>query len=112
MPRKLLRQIAASHLPITFYRPDDIEEVRMLCSEGMVIALFPSASDSRQLRGNAPAAAEVLAVTQKGLEDLADFSYPSASQEPAKPWLGARIASLVNTLGADARNAPARAGRR
>lgn len=112
MPMKLLRQIAASHLPLTFYRPDEVDEVRVLCAAGMVIAVVPPQADSRLLPGNAPSAAQVLAMTQKGLEDLDDFSYPVAPKEPAKPWLSARIAGLVRTLGADARNGSSRAGKR
>ncbi|WP_076997475.1 hypothetical protein [Variovorax sp. KK3] len=98
MSMKLLRQIAASRLPITFYRPDDVDEVRVLCSAGMVIAIVPAASDPLLLSGKAPAA-QVLAVTQKGLEDLADFSYPTVTSEASKPWLSARIANLVSAFG-------------
>ncbi|PSL81067.1 hypothetical protein C7T35_28865 [Variovorax sp. WS11] len=44
-------------------------------------------------------AAQVLAVTQKGFEELADFSYPSTPKDESKPWLSARIAALVSAQG-------------
>ena len=88
MSLDLLRQIAASHLPITFHRPDDIDRVRALCAAGSVIALVPAVFEAQS-------PAQVLAVTQQGLEELAEFSYPSAPKDAAKPWLGDRIAALV-----------------
>ncbi|WP_249938032.1 hypothetical protein [Variovorax sp. 3P27G3] len=78
MTMNLLRQIAASRLPVTFYRTDDIDQVRLLRAAGLVVALVPSPSDPSTLSGT-PSAAQVLAVTQKGREELAKFNYPQAS---------------------------------
>ena len=98
MSMDLLRQIASSRLPLTFHHPDDVDRVRLLRAAGLVIAMIPATSDPIKLSGPADAA-EVLAVTQKGLEELASFSYPSASQEASKPWLSSRIAALVSSRG-------------
>lgn len=98
MSMDLLRQIASSRLPLTFHHPDDIDRVRLLRAAGLVIAMIPAPSDPLKLSGPADAA-QVLAVTQKGLEELASFSYPAASQDAAKPWLTARIARLVSSRG-------------
>ena len=77
MTMNLLRQIAASRLPVSFYRPEDIDQVRILRAAGLVVALVPAPSDPLALTG-APMAAQVLAVTQKGREELARFDYPEA----------------------------------
>jgi len=98
MSTDLLRQIAASHLPITFHRPDDIDRVRALCAAGSVIALVPSLSAAHSPAEKATPA-QVLAVTQRGLEELADFSYPAPPQDTPKPWLSSRIAALVSARG-------------
>lgn len=77
MTMDLLRQIASSRLPMTFYRSEDIDRIRVLRSAGLVVALVPAPSDPLTLSG-APSAAQVLAVTQKGREELASFGYPEA----------------------------------
>jgi hypothetical protein len=77
MTMNLLRQIAGSRLPVTFYRTEDIDGVRLLRAAGLVVALVPSPSDPLALSGE-PSAAQVLAITQKGREELAAFSYPES----------------------------------
>ena len=39
MTMNLLRQIAASRLPVSFYRPEDIDQVRILRAAGLVVGL-------------------------------------------------------------------------
>ncbi|KQX87140.1 hypothetical protein [Variovorax sp. Root473] len=75
MAMNLLKQIAGSRLPVSFYRTEDIDQVRLLRAAGLVVALVPAPSDSLTLSGSA-SAAQVLAITQKGREELANFSYP------------------------------------
>lgn len=77
MTMNLLKQIAGSRLPVTFYRTGDIDQVRILRAAGLVVALVPSPSDPLSLSGSA-LAAQVLAVTQKGREELAKFNYPES----------------------------------
>lgn len=80
MTMNLLKQIAGSRLPLTFYRIEDIDQVRLLRAAGLVVALVPSPHDSPS---RAPASAQVLAVTQKGLEELARIRYP---ESPPPRW--------------------------
>ena len=77
MTMNLLRQIATSRLPISFYRTEDIDQVRILRAAGLVVALIPAPSNPLTLSGDG-LAAQVLAVTQKGREELARFDYPEA----------------------------------
>lgn len=77
MTMNLLKQIAGSRLPVTFYRSGDIDQVRILRAAGLVVALVPSPSNPLLLSGSVPAA-QVLAVTQKGHEELAKFNYPES----------------------------------
>ena len=77
MTMNLLKQIAGSRLPVTFYRTEDIDQVRVLRAAGLVVALVPSPSDPLSFSGSA-LAAQVLAVTQKGREELAKFNYPES----------------------------------
>jgi len=82
MTMNLLTQIAGSRLPVSFHRTEDIDQVRLLRAAGLVVALVPSPSDPLSLSGSATAA-QVLAITEKGREELAKFSYP---QSPAPRW--------------------------
>lgn len=82
MTMNLLKQIAGSRLPVTFYRTGDIDQVRILRAAGLVVALVPSPSDPLSLSGSTPAA-QVLAITQKGREELAKFNYP---ESPPPRW--------------------------
>ncbi|MBT2324848.1 hypothetical protein J7E62_21155 [Variovorax paradoxus] len=97
MSMDLLQQIAASRLPLTFHRAEDIDKIRVLRAAGLVIAMVPSPSDPLNFGGTATAA-QVLAVTRKGREELSSFSYPD-EQRPAsrgsRPWLSAKIAAMA-----------------
>lgn len=98
MTMNLLKQIAGSSLPVTFYREADIDQVRVLRATGLVVALVPSPSDPLSLSGSAPAA-QVLAVTQKGYAELAKFNYPE-SRSPRwrsrSPRITARLRSYAS----------------
>jgi hypothetical protein len=95
MTMNLLKQIAGSRLPATFYRTEDIDQVRLLRAAGLVIALVPSPSDPVSLSGS-PSAAQVLAITQKGREELAKFGYPE-SRPPRWRFRMPRIKSPART---------------
>ena len=56
MTMNLLKQIAGSRLPVTFYRSEDIDQVRILRAAGLVVALVPSPSDPLSMSGAAAAA--------------------------------------------------------
>lgn len=73
MAINLLKQIAGSRLPMTLYRSEDIDKVRLLRAAGLVVALVPSPADTSSRH---PSAAQVVAITQKGSEELAHFDYP------------------------------------
>lgn len=75
MPMDLLKQIAASRLPVSYRTPKEIDEVRILRQAGLVIAFVPAPADPLKLSGAEPAA-QVLAVTEKGREELARIHYP------------------------------------
>ena len=77
MTMNLLRQIAGSRLPVSFYRNEDIDSVRVLRAAGLVVALVPSSTGSQTLSGSPPAA-QVLAVTEKGREELSKFDFPES----------------------------------
>lgn len=82
MTMNLLTQIAGSRLPVSFHRTEDIDQVRVLRAAGLVVALVPSPSDPLSLSGT-PTAAQVLAITEKGREELAKFGDP---QYPPPRW--------------------------
>jgi len=90
MTMNLLRQIATSRLPISFYRTEDIDQVRILRAAGLVVALVPAPSEPLTLSGGS-SAAQVLAVTQKGREVLAEFNYPEEARAPLWRWRMPRI---------------------
>jgi redox-regulated HSP33 family molecular chaperone len=77
MTMNLLQQIATSRLPISIYRNEEIDQLRILRAAGLVVAVLPDRSDSPGRSGEG-LAAQVLAVTQKGREELARFGYPGA----------------------------------
>jgi len=72
MTMNLLRQIAGSRLPVSFYRSEEIDSVRVLRAAGLVVALVPAPSDPLALSGARPAA-QVLAITQKGRDELSQL---------------------------------------
>ncbi len=75
MTMNLLKQIAGSRLPDSFSRTEDIDQVRLLRAAGLVTALVPAPSEPVSLSGS-PSAAQVLAVTEKGREELAQLGFP------------------------------------
>jgi hypothetical protein len=89
----LLRQIAASRLPITFHHAEDVDKVRVLKAAGLVIALIPPPSEPLHSSGDARAA-QVLAVTREGLEELSRYAYPDEQHQAPKErrsWLWAKF---------------------
>jgi len=99
MAMDLLRQLAGSSLPATFHTPAEIDKIKLLRAAGLVIALTPAPSNSLTLSGPADAA-QVLAITNKGREELAKFSLPGdvPPMPPARePWWKARLNSAVNS---------------
>jgi hypothetical protein len=74
MPNDMLRQIAATRLPMVMSSPRDIDEVLKLRAAGLVLALVPSAADIAKMPGLR--VVQVLAVTQKGFEALQCVRYP------------------------------------
>ncbi|SEB14482.1 hypothetical protein SAMN05444680_109156 [Variovorax sp. YR216] len=92
MAMDLLRQLAASSLPATFRTPVEIDKIRLLRAAGLVIALTP-ASPGALTPSGAGHAAHVLAITEKGREELARFSLPGDAppMRPVRtPWWKAR----------------------
>ena len=95
MPMDLLKQIAASRLPVSFRTPKEIDEVRILRQAGLVIALIPAPADPLKLACSEPSA-QVLAITEKGREELARIRYPGERSQPEpgsrgpKNWLRAK----------------------
>ncbi|CAA2110535.1 hypothetical protein [Variovorax paradoxus] len=75
MTMNLLKQIAGSRLPLTFYRTTDIDQVRVLRAAGLVVAMVPSPAHASS---GSPSVAQVLAITQKGREELAKVNYPES----------------------------------
>ncbi len=94
MAMDLLRQLAGSSLPATFRTPAEIDKIKLLRAAGLVIALTPASPSALTLSGTADAA-QVLAITEKGREELARFSLPGDT--PIRPsrtsWWKARNAA-------------------
>ena len=84
MSMDLLKQIAASRLPMSFRTPKEIDEVRILRQAGLVIAFVPAPADPLKLSGAEPAA-QVLAITEKGREELSRIRYPGEAPQGGKP---------------------------
>ncbi|MET3497585.1 hypothetical protein [Variovorax boronicumulans] len=84
MTMTLLKQIAGSRLPASYYRNEDIDAVRVLRAAGLVVALVPSRTNDAPCRSDAWPAAQVLAITQKGREELARFDYPQPLPRPPR----------------------------
>jgi len=77
MTMNLLKHLASSRLPKSVTSPEDIDKVRILRAAGLVIAFVPAPSDPLTLSGP-ERAAQVLAITRKGREELQRFRYPDA----------------------------------
>lgn len=67
MSVEFLRQIAATPLPKSFNAAKDIDAIRILRQAGLVLALVDEPAEG---------AARVLAVTEKGRDELLRFHYP------------------------------------
>jgi hypothetical protein len=92
MAMDLLRQLAGSSLPATFRTPVEIDKIKLLRAAGLVIALTPASSGALTLPGTGDAA-QVLAITERGREELARFCLPGdvAPMRPARAsWWQAR----------------------
>jgi len=71
---EMLKQIAASRLPSVMSSPKDVDAVLKLRAAGLVLAITPSAADLAKMPGLR--VVQVLAVTQKGFEELQNMRYP------------------------------------
>ena len=69
MSVEFLRQIAATPLPKSFNAAQDIDAIKILRQAGLVLALVDEPPEG---------AARVLAITQKGRDELLRFHYPDA----------------------------------
>ncbi|MGJ7567955.1 hypothetical protein ACSFBM_29165 [Variovorax sp. GB1R11] len=74
MSTEMLKQIAASRLPLVMSSSKDVDAVLKLRAAGFVLALVPSAADIEKMPGLR--VVQVLAVTQKGFEELQRVRYP------------------------------------
>jgi hypothetical protein len=87
MSMDLLKQIAASRLPVSFRTPKEIDGVRILRQAGLVIAFVPAPADPLKLSGAEPSA-QVLAITEKGREELARIRYPGEAVQARPRHMG------------------------
>lgn len=69
MSVEVLRQIAATPLPKSFNAAQDIDAIRILRQAGLILALVDEPPEG---------AARVLAITEKGRDELMRFHYPDA----------------------------------
>ncbi|MDM0032122.1 hypothetical protein QTI33_08220 [Variovorax sp. J22P271] len=67
MSVEFLKQIAATPLPKSFNAAKDIDAIRILRQAGLVLALVDEPPER---------AARVLAITEKGCDELLRFHYP------------------------------------
>ncbi|MEQ6434466.1 hypothetical protein V8Z74_05345 [Comamonas sp. w2-DMI] len=105
MTTELLRRIARSRLPLTLSSREEVEAVRQLRKQGLVLALVPAPSDPVNLSGTATAA-QVLAITPEGLDRLASApaSQPHRMALPPGwiPWLRTEGSGYRHQAGARA----------
>lgn len=95
MAMDLLRQLAGSSLPATFRTPVEIDKIKLLRAAGLVIALTPASPTAPMPSGTADAA-HVLAITEKGREELARFGLPGDAppmRRARTPWWKVRNAA-------------------
>jgi hypothetical protein len=98
MAMDMLRQLAGSSLPASFRTAAEIDKIRVLRAAGLVIALTPAPSNALAVSGPADAA-QVLAITEKGREELARFSLPGdlPPVPPARvPWWKAGLNGMFD----------------
>ena len=94
MAMDLLKKLAASKLPLTLTGKEEIDQIKLFRAAGLVIALTPSSTD----RSGAATAAQVLTITEKGLEELSRFSYPVRRGSPGRSPLSQLKAKLFSAL--------------
>jgi hypothetical protein len=105
MAMDMLRQLAGAPLPATFRTSAEIDKIKLLRAAGLVIALTPAPSNALTFPGMTDAA-QVLAITEKGREELAKFSLPgdAPSMQPARAsWWKAKLNATVNARRATGR---------
>jgi hypothetical protein len=98
MAMDMLRQLAGSSLPATFRTSAEIDKIKVLRAAGLVIALTPAPSDALTFSGTTDAA-QVLAITEKGREELAKFSLPGDAPSvppPRASWWKAKLNATVD----------------
>lgn len=79
MSIELLRQIAAAPLPTSFAAAKDVDAVRILRQAGLVIAVPEEPPEG---------AVKVVAITEKGNEELLRLHYPQyRAPVPKSSWL-------------------------
>lgn len=96
MAMDMLRQLADTRLPATFRTAAEIDQVKLLRAAGLVIALTPAPTDPLTLSGKADAA-QVLAITAKGREELARWTLPGkvpAMRLTSASWWKAKLDSV------------------
>ena len=99
MAMDMLRQLAGSPLPATFRTAAEIDQIKLLRAAGLVIALTPAASEPPTLSGRSDAA-QVLAITEKGREELAKCTLPGDTPATARPnssWLRSKLDAVLNS---------------
>ncbi|MBS0343845.1 MAG: hypothetical protein JSS56_25355 [Proteobacteria bacterium] len=85
----MLRQLARLPLPATFHTAAEVDKIKVLRAAGLVIALTPDPSSPG-------ATAKVLAVTEKGLEELADAALSRTQIRAARmSWWKAKFNATV-----------------
>ena len=99
MAMDMLRQLAGSPLPATFRTAAEIDQIKLLRAAGLVIALTPAPSELPPLSGRSDAA-QVLAITEKGREELARWALPGNTPATARPnssWLRSKLDAVLNS---------------
>lgn len=81
MSIQFLKRVAAMPLPKSFNSAEDIDAIRILCKAGLLLATFDDQIEC---------GARVLAITEKGRNELLQFHYPGNSSAPIglhRRWL-------------------------
>ena len=97
MAMDMLRQLAGSPLPATFRTAAEIDQIKLLRAAGLVIALTPADPPTLSERADA---AHVLAITEKGREELARYSLPGDTPATARAlssWLRSKLDAVLNS---------------
>jgi hypothetical protein len=81
MAMDMLRRLANSPLPATFHASEEVDQIMVLRAAGLLIALTP-APPGPSLGADDGDTAQVIALTQKGRDELAKFFLPG--DDPAQ----------------------------